>query len=131
MSKNKHHYVPRFYLKNFASEPKQIHIFHIEKQLAIRSGSLRDQCYKHKMYGKSDELEDILSKMEGKIAPVIHSILNTSNVLHLSTKESEWLRIFIGLQMTRTAVAAEKINEGVDKLTKLIFSKQAQAEGID
>ena len=33
--------------------------------------------------------------------------------------------------MTRTTSAAEKINEGVDKLTKLIFSKQAEIEGID
>ncbi len=131
MSKNKHHYVPRFYLKNFASQPRRIHIFHIEKQLAIRSGSLRDQCYKHKLYGRTDDVEDSLSPMEGDIASVIRAIFTASRSFHLNTDEHKWILIFLALQITRTAAMAEKVNEGVDKLTKVLFSREAELEGID
>lgn len=131
MSKGKHHYVPRFYLKNFASEPKRIHIFNIDKGLAIRSGSLRDQCYKNKFYGRTDELEDILAQMEGKISPVITSILSVLRSFHLCLEEHKWLLIFLGLQVTRTTAAAERVNESVDKLYKNIASRDARFEGMD
>jgi hypothetical protein len=130
--KNKHHYVPRFYLNSFASEPRRVHIFHLAGWKAIRSGGIKDQCYKHKLYGATDDLENILSEMEGKISPIIKFIINAdARRFVLDDEQNKWLRIFIGLQTTRTITAANKINEGTDKLVKLIFSKQAQDKGID
>jgi hypothetical protein len=131
MSKSKHHYVPRFYLKSFASEPRRIHIFNMDKGLAVQSGSLRDQCYRNKFYGKTDELEDSLAGMEGKIAPVITSILNTSRSFRLNSEEHKWLLIFLGLQITRTAAAARGVDESTDKIFKTMFSRDARVEGMD
>lgn len=65
------------------------------------------------------------------MAPAIRSVLSASGALRLTQEEHKLILLFIGLQMTRTTSAAKKINEGVDKLTKLVFSKQAEIEGID
>lgn len=129
--KNKHHYVPRFYLNRFASSPRQINIFHLGEMFSKRSVGLKDQCQSHKFYGKTDELEDILAKLEGIFGSILKNLLDSRAKFYLSDEESKWLLLFVGLQMTRTTAAAELINDTTDKITKAILSKQAAAENID
>jgi hypothetical protein len=42
MAKSKHHYVPQFYLRNFASSTsrKQIHVYNLPHRLPLESVSL-------------------------------------------------------------------------------------------
>jgi len=70
--------------------------------------------------------------MEERIAPIIKSLAETTaGTFELTPKEDEWLRIFIGLQITRTLNAADQVNDSTDKLFKLMFAKKAEDEGID
>jgi hypothetical protein len=64
MSKRNHHYVPTFYLRKFASKPDRINICNLRTTEFYQDGSLRDQCYRRKLHGDSDELENALQDLE-------------------------------------------------------------------
>jgi hypothetical protein len=54
MAENKrHHFVPQFYLRNFANDPRQrqIGLFNIAAGKYVRSTSIRDQAQRKKLYG--------------------------------------------------------------------------------
>lgn len=75
-AKRRHHYVPRFYLKAFATdadlkEPKQITLYNLQRGRVIPNASLREQCYAHRLYGKDDVLENALGRVEGSAAGTI------------------------------------------------------------
>jgi hypothetical protein len=63
MPKNKHHFVPRFYLSAFQSAPQRINILRLGASIGVRDASLKDQCYQHKFYGSTDDIEDALGVM--------------------------------------------------------------------
>ncbi len=43
--KRRHHYVPQFYLRAFASAPRRINIFNLVRGLPINNAGLRNQCF--------------------------------------------------------------------------------------
>ena len=108
MAKNKHHYVPKFYLKLFASDkarssvPKLINIYNLRRKAIIEDAGLGDQCYKHKFYGKTDELEDALAVFEGECSRLILQIIETEKLPPKGTLEYFFLLNFIALQHLRT-----------------------------
>ena len=51
IKKNRHHYVPKFYLKNFTNNNKYICTFVVEKNKYIRNGSIRTMAQSHNLYG--------------------------------------------------------------------------------
>jgi len=74
----------------------------------------------------------MLSQLEGNAGPVFQKLNeNPSDKLALSVDEERTLRVFLGLQITRTTIAGERLNDSVDKLTKIAFSRKAEREGID
>lgn len=111
----KHHFVPRFYLKAFASAEKRINIYNLHHNKAIQNGSLRDQCYKDRFYG-DDELEQTLGVIEGYTAPVLSQIIQESSLPRKGTEEQLLLRLFVVLQLGRTSQAANRSTEMVNKL---------------
>lgn len=131
MSKRKHHFVPRFYLHAFKSAPKRINVYNLAQELAIRDASLRDQCYKHRFYGETDELEDKLSRLETQMAPVVRSILRGVTIPKRGSEAHALLIVFIALQLQRTAIAATLIDSGMDKLVKKAFERDPRAKGLD
>lgn len=60
MDNKKHHYVPRFYLKQFSSKPNRINIYNIKQKIFIEDAGLKNQCYKNRFYGADNELEYLL-----------------------------------------------------------------------
>lgn len=71
MPNKRHHYVPHFYLKHFASEQRRINILNLKDLRSYRNGTLKDQCYGKHLYGLDDSIETALAKLEGFAAPVI------------------------------------------------------------
>ena len=55
MSQKKHHYVPRFYLKHFASSPRRINVLNLKDFKPDHDGPLKDQCYRNHLYGLDDK----------------------------------------------------------------------------
>ena len=76
-SKKKQHFIPRFYLRFFSNENKKtIGIWHIQKELFIHSGNLRNQAYQNNFYGKDSVIEDALAKIESIVSFIFKNIIN-------------------------------------------------------
>lgn len=73
-NKKKQHYIPRFYMKNFAKN-KVFSVFNIKNRKIISPAPYKDQCFKDYFYGKDNILEDILAEKETKWAEAIRSLL--------------------------------------------------------
>ncbi len=98
---------------------------------APRKVSLKDQCYQHRFYGPTDQLEDNLATLESHIAPVLQAIQSDKTLPPSGENHYEMLLIFVALQLLRTTAAAARVNASVDKMTKQVFSRDTRLEGID
>lgn len=124
MPKNKHHFVPRFYLTAFQSAPRRINVLGVDTSREIRDASLRNQCYRHKFYGAHDNnIEDALAVLEGHAAQVLKDIESTEMLATEGSEEHQVLLAFVACQLLRTTVAAERVNTVIDKTTKQAHSR--------
>jgi hypothetical protein len=133
MSKLKHHFVPKLYLRLFASDTKkrQIHLYNFAHDKTILSVSLRDQCYKHRFHGETDEVENALEQFEALASPVLQQIVSNSALPPDKSEERITLLLFVALQSLRTSLAAARLNTGVDKLTKQILRHDQTLKDVD
>lgn len=131
MPKNKHHFVPRFYLSAFQSAPKRINLLRVDTSLEVRNASLKDQCYRHKFYGNADDVEDILAVMEGAAATVLREVHATNTLPREGTEQHGTLFAFVAFQLLRTTVVAQRVNTFVDKTTKQAHGDDQRFKGED
>jgi len=97
--KKRQHYIPQFYLKNFAREDIMLSIIS-SRGLIIDSAPYKRQCYSDYYY-QSDDAEKELSELESSAAPII-KLMNDQNDVILSDIEQNLLKVFIGYQFFRT-----------------------------
>lgn len=128
MAKDKHHYVPRFYLQVFACAPRRIHVYHLRSKRSILSVGLRDQCYRKKLYGKKDTVEDELMRIEQRVAPIIKQVIKDSRLPSYGSESHALLLFFIALQSARTPKAGSELKEGVDHLVSSILDEHPNTE---
>ena len=131
MSKGRHHFVPRFYLTRFQSEPKRIHVYNLKRFTTFLNASLRDQCYKHKLYGSTDDNEDRLQVLEGLIAPHLRTVVSDGVLPSWNSEGYSAVLAFVAVQLLRTPGFASRINEVVDKMVKQAYSGHPSLEGED
>jgi len=122
MPKNKHHFVPRFYLSSFQSAARRINVLGVDTTREVRDASLRNQCYRQKFYGKTDEIEDALAVVEGRAAGVLKDIQAAEMLPTEGTEEHGTLLAFVAFQLLRTTVVADRVNTVIDKTTKQAHS---------
>ena len=129
MKKNKHHYVPKFYLRLFASDrlqshaPKLINLYNIKNNLIVENASLRDQCYRRKFYGHTNDLEDAFASFEGECSKLISRILKEENLFHKGIPEYVLLLTFVVFQYLRTKRQTDEQNELFDSLCKTLLEE--------
>jgi hypothetical protein len=131
VSKRRHHFVPKLYLKAFRSAPKMIHIHNLAHHKTIRAASLRDQCYAHKLYGDTDDVEDVLSVFESHTAPVFQKIIEREILPPARSEEHLLLIFFVALQLTRTPLVAGRFNAISEKLVEHIAHEYPGATEAD
>jgi hypothetical protein len=136
MEKNRQHFVPRFYLKRFASdanasEPKLIHIYNFASGRTILNVSLRKQCYKHRYYGKTDDVENALSDLEGAASGILRQIITDLKLPNTETPEYVVLLLFVVVQLLRAPGTVERMMTGVDKMFKQAIRHDPRADGLD
>ena len=73
-SSAQHHYVPRFYLNNFASKANRINVYNLEGEFAKEDISLRKQCRKPNYY-KGQSIEAALGHMEDEAAKAFRILM--------------------------------------------------------
>lgn len=115
----KHHFVPRFYLKNFSADGKSIYTYNIPSQKSIPKAKLKNQCYRDYLYGKDDTIEKYLSQIEGSAAQTIKDANNLKPPIP-ATPSHAHLLIHLIIQQLRTTYAIDSTNEMLDKFAKHI-----------
>lgn len=109
MVTKKQHYYPRTLIKHFANEDKRLYAF-IRMENKVQYKNYQDVCYHNYTYegssGRDNILENKLSLLEGKLAPIIDKIVNNINQnrvsVNLKNTEIDFLYKYIFLQYIRT-----------------------------
>lgn len=101
----RHHFVPRFYLKWFASAPKRIHLLNLRREQCLADVSLRDQCYSDRLYGHDDDIEDALASLESAASPLLAEVIRDERLPRVGSHEHRLLLTFLALQLSRTLAA--------------------------
>lgn len=138
MSKKKHHFVPQFYLRHFGvdshrdiSDRRQIGLFNWKSDLILSSVGIRDQCQRHKFYGKDDQLENALADMEGFFGTSLKRLVEGDG-LFLELDDVETMLAFIATQWVRTEHAYEKIFQTYEAALDLASSgSRAGVTGVE
>jgi Protein of unknown function (DUF4238) len=120
----KHHYVPKFYLRNFSPDGRSIGIHNIPSKRTIPSGNLSNQCYRNYFYGKQPSIEHALAGIEGAAAQVIGNLLQGQKPPASLSNEHIVLSHFIVLQAARTEYEAEAEAEATDKVFKTVYREE-------
>src|SRR6266705_2522380 len=127
--KRRHHYVPQFYLKAFASAPKRINVFNLERNRAFQSVGFREQCYSRHLYGESDEVENAFAEVEGRAAPVIQKVASAQRPPEMATPDYLTLLSFVGLQISRTTAARARVQRSSIAFAHKVFDDAAPPAG--
>lgn len=130
----RHHYVPQFYLKNFADSAERIWVYD-RKTKEYRHQNVKDTALKNHYYrvekgGKyHTEVEKLLSEIEGLAAA---AILKLENHEPLTENDRLHICLFVALQKTRVPDFEKGTNEMEEKMyrriTKELFSSVEVAE---
>ena len=122
MSKfRKQHYVPKFLLKKFSSDGKNIGIYLKDKNLYKGSLPFADQCYKDYFYGKDGDIEQQLSKMEYEASILFNQLESMEKKLFLS-EDIQLIVFFLVVQQNRTKASTENYIHKMDVFYKKLLS---------
>ena len=112
--KKKQHYVPQFYLKNFAIHKKSgeysIRCYNKERNKWYNS-SITQVAMERYFYEKTDpsEIENYFSNLEGLHATVYHKIVNDQSIEHLTLYNKCMMNHYIIVQNERTRLIYQKL----------------------
>ena len=118
MATRRHHFVPRFYLKNFESQPKMINLYNIPRQLCVEGASLRDQCYKPDYY-EDAAVENALAELEGKASEGIRCLISRARSGTINDLDTSIL-LFVAAQEFRTPSKVQAIRAMNEKMATAV-----------
>ena len=125
----KQHYVPRFYLKNFAIKKKSgeylINCFNKESGKAFKENVMQVAMEKY-FYDKNEppEIENFLAKIEGYHANIYNKIINKKSIESLTRYEQAIMSHYILIQNERTRSARVRNSQIVKLVYKDLETKQ-------
>ena len=122
---NKHHYVPRCYLKPFSVQQneKTINLLNIRRRLFVEGASIRYQCYRKRFYGDDLVIEGVLQQIEGRYASIVKGIIEEYRAEHA---DLQFLRDFCYLQYLRTDIAARRTALAERDMAHLVFEGEPE-----
>jgi hypothetical protein len=126
MNKRKsHHYVPQFYLRNFASSEngREVGLYGYRNNLYIPKASIKHQACEKFLYGIDDQIEAALSKLENLTAQTIQKIFQSLSPPPEKTIFFYALKEFTLHQISRTKKAGIELNNQVSTTYKELLKK--------
>jgi hypothetical protein len=127
--KTKQHYVPRFYLKNFANG-KIFNLYNLKRNEVIYDVPYADQCYKKNFYGKDNIYEDKLSLMESVWALTIKKIIENPQIISDNDIEKQ-IKKFCCFQYFRTEAALRMRNANLVNVVKQIIPNIMHLKNVE
>lgn len=107
--KKKQHYVPQFYMRQFANRNGEFSIYHLKNERCIEAVPYNNQCYKDYYYGNDGIWEDRLSVMESRWAAVINKVLAEEILME---EDLQLIKQFALYQRQRTYAEGEYVKQG-------------------
>lgn len=104
------HFVPQFYFRHFADDPKRISVLLKSSGQVINHAAIKGQCSKKGFYGPA-EVEKAFSEAEGKYCQGVRAALEVAWVQSapfFNQNEYAWLLEGIVFQRSRTAAEARR-----------------------
>src|SRR5687767_10294257 len=131
--KNRQHYVPKFYLRNFSidNNRKQIGAFNTKTNLFIPNAKLKTQASKPFFYGKDGEIENELSNVESNVAPLVTSICKTKTIPSFNSDNHLQLLHFVILMSSRNPIASNEVIERGKQLREIVSETTEGGTKID
>lgn len=114
-----HHFVSRFYLRQFSADGRRINLFNFARMRPFAGASIRGQCARRSLYDFAPELEQSLSSLESDTALAIREVRNSRRAPRPGSPQSEILLGFLVFQKLRTVAAGRKNDATTDYLAKL------------
>ncbi len=125
--KTKQHYVPKFYMKNFANG-KLFNLYNYKQNLMKNDIPYASQCYKNNFYGKDKKTENELSILETKWSVAIKNVLEHSNGINI--EDERLIKQFCCYQYLRTEKAVEQTKYSLYEAYKKMIPIILQFEGM-
>ncbi len=129
--KKKQHYVPQFYLKNFAIHKKsgEYSIRCYNKELdTLYNSNITQEAMERYFYEKNDppEIENYFSHLEGLHATIYQKIINDQSIEHLTLYDKLMMCHYIIIQNERTRSARTRNIQAY----KLVYKHFEDEEGF-
>ncbi len=123
--RKKHHFVPQFYLRQFAvdDEGKRVALYHHQKDMFIPKAPIKHQACENLLYGVDDEIEEALSKIENVTALIFRHILATQTPPPEKSPYYKIVKEFVLYQLSRTTKAGDNYNKFISAMYKEVFKK--------
>ena len=120
------HYVPKFYQRFFSVDGSTIGVFLPEQRKKIDAAPIKYQASEDYLYTKDtknpDNAEAALGSLEGPAKLVIEKLLH--NPPETLTKEEEYmLYVFVLLQLGRTLVPMEMLQQAADMMAQQVLKE--------
>jgi hypothetical protein len=109
--KKKQHFVPQFYLRNFAvkdTDRKMVSLYHLPSGKHIEKAPLKTQAYEDYFY-KEAKIEDALGKIEGVVSPTITQAIQHDVLPARLSEAHHTLLLFVLFQAVRTPAASDEL----------------------
>jgi len=118
--KKNQHFIPKFYLRNFScnNNGKQIGVFNVDNEIYVKSAKLKTQGSKNFFYGYDGLIENRLADIEGELAPIIKSIIDTKTLPQRDSKEHFFLLGFVILTNLRNPVKIEYMKNSMIEMKR-------------
>lgn len=134
----KHHYIPRFILKNFNDQNGQVNYWSIDnnkiQKRNIKSVFMNIDMYRDEVLNKENptQIESKFSQFEGEIAELIANKFLNNSVIVISRRELEKLRIFTTLLSFRSNHRMKQYKENLfDDCTRNILREYQPDENYE
>lgn len=125
-ARKKHHYIPQFYLRKFASSEsgKTIGLYNHQKDVFIQSAPIRHQACESYLYGREDDVEQALGSLEYQASNIIHTMLTHLVPPPGDSNAYDWLKQFILFQNARTLKAGNSLNNALTAGFREMFKQE-------
>lgn len=138
----RHHFVPQFYLRRFASSPqiegetpdhlpRSICCYNKKRRMLIERASIRGQCAIDNFYGWHECAERTLGMIEGEIATLLRRITEQNRLPDFDSDSWNDLLVFIALQLARTKLSGDGSDAIGDYTAKLMAQGHPEFDGVD
>lgn len=123
----KQHYVPQFYLRNFASDRSRVSLYNITNGRFVENANIRTQCYEDYFYGTTG-MENLLSQIEGMAARLL-SDLHDGRISTVNVNGNQMLLpVFVSIMMHRTLAFKCKNIQMIEGIRNDLSKEQLSAD---